>query len=239
MSSFDQSAFNSFVVESGVVGFFDKPIKLKSGRQSNWYVNWRRVAGDVFLIDNLSDFVLDFINKLVAAGEIEAPDCIYGVPEGASKLGILCQYKWAKNSKNYGPSSHVLAMGRGQPKAHGAPEDKYFVGMPQGKTLILEDVTTTGGSLLTTIDALNEARVKIIGTLGLTNRMEKRDDGLSVEDAIAKKTCAGKPIKYFAMSSALQLLPEVCKLKRPTAEIVNSIEAEFREFGVKQIALNQ
>ena len=35
-------------------------------------------------------------------------------------------------------------MGRAKPKQHGSPEDKYFVGEPNGKIVVLEDVTTTG-----------------------------------------------------------------------------------------------
>jgi orotate phosphoribosyltransferase len=237
MSSFNQAKFNSYVIQSGVIGFFEQAITLKSGRKSNWYVNWRRVAGDVYLIDSLSQYVLDFIKDLIQTQQLEIPDSIYGVPEGATKLGIICQYKWAKLSSQYKEGSHVLCMGRASPKQHGVPEDKYFVGMPRGKTLILEDVTTTGGSLLSTIDFLNDSGVEIIGALGLTNRMEKRDDGSTVEEAIRQKLSAGKPIKYYSMSNALDLLPELTKLKNPGKEVISSIIGEFKEYGVKEINL--
>jgi orotate phosphoribosyltransferase len=39
-------------------------------------------------------------------------------------------------------------MGRAKPKDHGDPKDRYFVGEPGGKVVILEDVTTTGKSLI-------------------------------------------------------------------------------------------
>ena len=45
------------------------------------------IAKDVFLLDKLTDFVVSFTKKL----SLE-PDCFYGVPEGATKLGILTQY---------------------------------------------------------------------------------------------------------------------------------------------------
>jgi len=48
---FNQTEFNELVLSSGVVGFFNEPITLKSGRQSSWYVNWRTAAEDVFTVD--------------------------------------------------------------------------------------------------------------------------------------------------------------------------------------------
>jgi orotate phosphoribosyltransferase-like protein len=38
-----------------------------------------------------------------------------------------------------------------------APKDKFFVGVPKGKTIVIEDVTTTGGSLIETLNGLKEA----------------------------------------------------------------------------------
>lgn len=237
MKSFNQKAFNQFVIENSVIGFFDKPVVLKSGRKSNWYVNWRTVSNDVFLVEQLANHVIGFLSDLVKTGKIGKPDCIYGVPEGATKIGVLSQYLWAKSSETYAPGSHRLAMGRGSVKQHGAAEDRYFVGTPQGKIVILEDVTTTGGSLLTTIDQLVEAGLDVIATVGLTNRMELRDDRRSVEDAIAAKTSSGVSVPYFAMSNALDLLPEICRIKSPGDGIKKSIVEEFREFGVRAIVL--
>lgn len=234
---FDQQAFNEFIIEHGVVGFFEKPVVLKSGRTSNWYVNWRRVSNDVYALEKLAEFVVSFTESLIAGGKIAAPDCLYGVPEGATKLGVLAQYLYAKRSPRFGSGSHVLAMGRGGVKQHGAPEDRYFVGMPRGKTLIVEDVTTTGGSLLSTIDALNESSVEVLGAIGLTNRMERRDDGKTVATAIGEKQSGGKSLPYFHMSSALELLPAICKRGTPSDEVRRSIEREFEEFGVEALRL--
>lgn len=225
--NFNQEEFNSFVLENNVVGFFENPIKLKSGRMSNWYVNWRNVAGDVFLLDKLTEYVINFTKDLGLE-----PDCFYGVPEGATKLGILLQYKLAKNSPDYNIGSHVLPMGRGKPKDHGDIKDRFFVGEPKGKTIIIEDVTTTGGSLLSTIDDLKEAGVSVISAFCLTNRMELRDDGKSV-----KETVESKGFEYHALSDALSLLPQVYNKLNPGEKIAGEIEKEFEKYGVKKIKL--
>lgn len=237
MESFNQKEYNQFILDNKIIGFFEQPITLKSGRQSYWYVNWRNVAEDAYLLDRLTDYVISFARSLVSRAALApAPLCFYGVPEGASKLAILTQYKWAKLSPNFAPGSHPVPMGRGKPKDHGVPKDKYFVGVPRGLTVVLEDVTTTGGSLLTTIDALNEAQVPIVAAFGLTNRMERRDDGLSVAQAVAAKESNGAPVKYFHLSSAVELLPEAARRLNPSREVRLAVEEEFKLYGVEPLA---
>lgn len=215
--------FYDFIIENKVIGFFDEPITLKSGRKSFWYVNWRTVAEDVFLLDKVSQFLLLFVKHLKIK-----PDCFYGVPEGATKLGLITQYKLAFSDKNLKPGKYVLSMGRGKPKDHGAIKDKYFLGLPKGDVILVEDTTTTGGSMLKAIDDLLNNQVNIIAAIGLTNRNEIRDDGDTVEEAIRKKG-----IQYYAMSNALDLLPRL----NPNPTISNHIKTYFEKYGSKNITL--
>lgn len=194
---FNQQEFNNFILANGIIKTFNEPITLKSGKKSNLYVNWRTVAEDAYLMDQLTDFVLAF-----AQDNNIAPDTFYGVPEGATKLGILTQFKYAlKNNPSKG--SHTLAMGRAKPKEHGDPRDRYFVGSPQGSICILEDVTTTGGSLIECIKSLQAMGHTITAAIGLTNRNETLDGHASVADAINELN-----VPYLEMSSAQELIRE-------------------------------
>lgn len=224
---FNQEEFNKFVVDNNVFGFFKDSIILKSGRETYFYANWRDVSGDVFLLDKLSDFVINFVEDL----KIEL-NCFYGVPEGATKLGVITQYKWAKQSKEFGYGSHTLPMGRKKPKDHGDQKDKFFVGSPKGKIVVLEDVTTTGNSLVDTILMLFRCGFDIVAAIGLTNRMEKRDNGESVKKAIEKMN-----VPYYQLSSAISLLPFVSKKLNPTKNILKKVEQEFKEYGVERLKL--
>lgn len=223
-----------------MIGFFPEPVTLASGRRSNWYANWRRVGGDMFLLDRLSDFVIEFLDDLVRDGKIAGPiDTVYGVPEGASKIGLITQYKLAKRSPGYGPGSHASAMGRGKPKEHGRPEDRFFLGMPRGRTVVIEDVTTTGGSLLSCLAQLAEANVDVVAAVGLTNRMERRDDGLSVSDAVTRLSGAnGSHFHYHHMSEATAFLPLAVRHSKPQQSIVDSIKEEFAAFGCAPLKLD-
>lgn len=227
MKTFNQDKFNRFIEENGVYGFFENPITLKSGRKSHFYANWRNVVEDVWLTERLAEFVIVFAKKCGLN-----VDTFYGVPEGATKLGIITQYKWAQQGVSYSKGSHVLAMGRAKPKDHGAPKDKYFVGMPRGRVVVLEDVTTTGGSLMQALDGLAEAEVNVVGVISLTNRMEKRDDGLSVQEAVKNKGYS-----FFTMSSSLDLLPVLYSKLQPGERIAEAIEREFNEYGVQKLKL--
>tara|TARA_A100001015_G_C14910495_1_gene680279 strand:- start:498 stop:1103 length:606 start_codon:yes stop_codon:yes gene_type:complete len=192
---FNQHAFNNFILDHDVVKEFETPITLKSGKKSNLYVNWRTVAEDAYLMDQLSDFILAFHHEK----QLDI-DTFYGVPEGATKLGIITQFKFAKQNK-WQKSSHQLAMGRAKPKEHGDPKDRLFVGAPRGNICVLEDVTTTGGSLITCIENLKHQGYPIAAAIGLTNRDEFRDDGKSVKKALAD---LGTP--YYEMSNAKEIL---------------------------------
>ncbi len=227
MDAFVQEEFNKFIEENNVYGFFEEAITLKSGRKSHFYANWRNVVEDVWLTDQLAQFVIAFTESI----GLEA-DTFYGVPEGATKLGVITQFKWAQRFADYSKGSHALAMGRAKPKDHGAPKDRYFVGMPRGNCVVIEDVTTTGGSLLNTLEGLSESGVKVAGVISLTNRMEKRDDGLSVEEAVRNKG-----FSFYSMSSSLELLPVMYRILRPGEHIAAAIEQEFREYGVRELKL--
>ena len=195
---FNQSAFNQFILSHNVIKQFDTPITLKSGKQSTTYVNWRTVAEDTYLMNVVTDFVLEFVKDLNLK-----IDTFYGVQEGATKLGILTQFKFAQQQQ-WQAGSHTLAMGRAKPKEHGDPKDRYFVGAPTGKICVLEDVTTTGGSLINCINELKKANMTITAAIGLTNRDEFRDDGKTVKEALTDLD-----VPYFEMSNAKVLLNQI------------------------------
>jgi len=231
---FNQEEFDKFVIDAGTVGIKAEEFTLASGQKSNWYVNWRSVMSDVYQADKVSDFVISFAK----VKGIEA-DCFFGVPEGATKLGLITTYKLAKQSPDYAPGSHVFSMGRGKPKEHGDPKDKFYVGAPKGKVCVLEDVTTTGGSLAKALAKLKETGVEIVAVISLTHRMEKRpDDNLKVEDYIKKEF----GVDCYWLSEGPKLLPKVYELQKAglgddAERIAKSIEQEFEERGAVPVKL--
>ncbi|MBF0312824.1 MAG: hypothetical protein HQK50_03695 [Oligoflexia bacterium] len=184
--------FYKFIIENKVARISKTPFTLASGRTSNFYVNWRKVAEDVYLFSQLLQFVLQFIKDQ----QITA-DTFYGVPEGGSKLGLFVQFFTAQE-KSAASGNAVLAMGRGKHKEHGDVSDRYFLGVPKGKIIVIEDVATTGESLIKTIHQLQELKCGIVqAVLVLTDREEKRNDGLTVREYIEERL----HLNYYALSS--------------------------------------
>ena len=221
--AFDAQAFSGFVLGQNILGFKDQPITYKSGRQGHCYVNWRVALNDAYLLDQVTDSVIAFVEALGLS-----PRSFYGIPEGATKLGVVTQLKWAKSRPDFEPGAYPVPMGRAAPKDHGAPEDKFFVGMPQGDTIVLEDTTTTGGSLLSGVEKLQAAGVKVIAAIALTNRNGVRDDGLTVPQALENK---GVP--YYALSNLKDILPAAYEALKPAPEVRKAVEAYFAKYGAK------
>lgn len=221
--SFDREEFRDFALERDVVGFYEDPITLSSGRESHWYVNWRDVVSDAHGLERTTDFILDLTDDL----DLE-PDCFYGVPEGATKLGVLTQYRWAAAEEDYGPGSHVVPMGRGESKDHGEEGDREFVGAPEGDVVILEDVTTTGGSLLEEIRNLRRPGSEVVAAMVLTDRNERTDNGDTVREAVE-----GRGVDYHALSEGRELLPAAYRQQRPGRMIGRAIEESLRAQGTE------
>jgi orotate phosphoribosyltransferase len=222
-----QKEFNELVLRSGIIGFYDKPVEIKRGMFSNWYINWRALASDAFMLDKVSDYIIDFISYTGLK-----PRCIYGVPDGATKWAVISQLKWAKSMPDFTKGKYPVPMGRSKPKEHGMPKDRFFVGEPKGPTLVIEDVTVMGESLINVVNMLKSMHVKVIGTIALTDRNEKSVYGKSVKD-----TLASMGIKYYAMSNALEMLPEASRRGKASTAVRKSIGKEFDQLGIKPIKL--
>jgi orotate phosphoribosyltransferase len=253
-----------FMLRHEVVGFKDEPIELKSGRLSNWYVNWRPISGDILAIEKVGKFVAEYANTVGLK-----PDQFYGVPEGASILGVFSQYAharnnhWRQSSRNGYVQSDAfpVAIGRSKPKDHGRSRDKHFVGtMSKDNVVVVEDVTTTGMSLLETIATLKDLDVNVIGAIGLTNRCEltpsfdidepyivsnyknifKKATGkkylgaMSVEEAVK---AAG--VDYHCLSEGPDVLKAIHEKTPQSPAIIRAIEEEFEKYGVKPLVLHE
>ena len=216
--SFDQKGFNEFIIDAGVLKFFEKPVVLKSGKTSHFYLNWR--LNDVFSLNEISNYILEFAKEK----GIEA-NCFYGVSEGATRLANMTQTKHAKQSPKYGLGSHVLPIGRTIPKEHGDSKDRYFVGEPEGKVVVLENITTTADSLIEKgIKPLQKMGLEITATIVLTDR--------SIPIGFAKeKVKLRTGVDYYAMSHTYGLLEKALKTDL-TPKIRSAVEKSLMSYNI-------
>ncbi len=222
---FRKNEFMRFMLENNVIKFFSKPVKLKSGRYSHFYINWRSVTNSVKKIDELSDYLINFIDD----NEIKF-DCLFGIPEGATKIAIITQYKYAKKYEN--SRDFLLVMGRGKVKDHGLLEDKFFIGVPKGKVVIIEDVVTTGSSILKWVNIIQEVGAKIVGVIALTDRYEK-----SIMDKHISEILKEMKIPYYYLVNALEILPKAFDFYGAEPTIIREIVKYYEKFGVDKLVI--
>ena len=158
-------------------------------------------------------------------------DYVYGVPAGITGLATIVNYKRGMA----GNPDHPVVIGREKPKEHGDPKDRYFIGpVNRGdRVVVVEDVTTTGGSMLATLDSLAEAGIEIVGVVSIVDRMEIRDDGKTVAQCVE-----GKGSKYCSMTDANQLLPLAIAKYGPDAEFLRKFAEKYNEVAIVKIHVN-
>src|SRR5438132_8135220 len=143
-------------------------ITLASGRKSDFYFNLKPTMLDpegAALLAELSYEALKDDNL----------DYVGGLEMGAVPLaGALAQISWIKG--------HPIAafFVRKKPKEHGAK--LAIEGLPRGETLegkrvvIVEDVTTTGGSAMKAVESVREMGAEVVLVLTMVDREEGADD---------------------------------------------------------------
>ena len=139
-------------------------ITLASGRKSDFYFNLKPTMLDPEGATLLAELTFEALKD-------DNLDYVGGLEMGAVPLaGAIAQLSWIKG--------HPIAafFVRKKPKEHGAR--LAVEGLAKGETLqgkrivIVEDVTTTGGSALKAVEAVREAGGEIVLVLTMVDREE-------------------------------------------------------------------
>lgn len=141
--------------------FFKKRVVLSSGKVSNYYVDLRRVS--------LSSEGLYYMSKLIWNKiKKDNPTAIGGPTLGADPIvGAICilAHKEGKKLKAF--------LVRKTPKKHGQQnmiEGKELT--KEDRVVLLDDVVTSGSSLIASFKALKKAKIKVIKTIVVLDRKE-------------------------------------------------------------------
>lgn len=223
---FDREELDCFLVDCGAVGFFNPPITLKSGRPGYYYINIRDAISSRYGLRKIAGFVYDFVTESGLK-----PDKFIGVPAGATPIGheatsMICYLD---------PKETEATILREKVKDHGDPKDKYSVGpmTPDKHVILVEDVSTTGGSGETYIMSLQEAGVLIDKFLSVASRLEIRDEGRTVAEAYKDKY----NIDYACLTDATTLLPKAFEKFNPPKKVAEDVENYFKKYCSVQLKL--
>jgi orotate phosphoribosyltransferase len=161
--------FSIFLYEKKIIQFGD--FTLASGKKSSYYVDLRLVPSYPHEFRKMVKYLQNEIIKDVG---LENFDSLVSVPTGGLVIASALAIETVK------PLIYV----RSKPKDYGTSksiEGKIHDGL---KVVMIDDVATTGGSVVNGIKALKEAKVEVKDAYVIVNRMEGADETLKEQGVI-------------------------------------------------------
>ena len=135
---------------------------LSSGRKSHYYIDARLTTMSAQGLE-----VIGFLGVSMIAEAIWNARLVGGLTLGADPLA----YSISLASRKTPPILDAFVV-RKEPKAHGTGRRIEGCFTEGSRVVVVEDVITTGGSALTAIKAVEDARGVVAGVLGVVDRME-------------------------------------------------------------------
>ncbi len=133
-------------------------VTLASGREADYYVDLRRVTLDGVAAPLVGSVMTD----LVADWEFEA---VGGLTLGADPVAVAMLH----HAAHAGGRLDAFVV-RKEAKAHGLQRRIEGTEVSGRRVLVVEDTSTTGGSVLTAVEAVREAGGEVIGVAVIVDR---------------------------------------------------------------------
>ncbi len=151
----DHDDLRKFITELAVV---HGRVVLSSGREADWYVDLRRVTLHHAAAPLVGRVLLD----LTADWQFDA---VGGLTLGADPIAVSMVH--AASAAGRGLDAFVV---RKAGKAHGLQRRIEGPDVAGRRVLAVEDTSTTGGSVLTAVEALQEAGAEVVGVAVIVDR---------------------------------------------------------------------
>ncbi len=156
--------FATFLYQNGIIKFGE--FKLASGKSSSYYVDLRLVPSYPHQFRRMIKHLQDMISEQIGFDNF---DTIGSVPTGGLVIASSLAYELVK------PIVYV----RSQAKDYGTGKLVEGVVRSGDKILLIDDVATTGGSVINGIKELKKAGAKISDAYVIINRLEGAAKNLS------------------------------------------------------------
>ena len=131
---------------------------LSSGKEADYYIDLRRVTLDHVAAPLIGEVMLELTKDLNY-------DAVGGLTLGADPVATAMMHTAAKQGKKL--DAFVV---RKAEKAHGLQRRIEGPDVKGKRVLAVEDTSTTGGSVLTAVEALNKAGAIVVGVAVIVER---------------------------------------------------------------------
>ena len=192
--------FATFLHQNEVIKFGD--FTLSSGKESSYYVDLRLVSSYPHQFRKMIKYLQDLISEEIG---YENFDTLASVPTGGLVIASALAIETVK------PLIYV----RTKPKEHGTSktiEGKIHDGM---KVLMIDDVATTGSSVVNSIKLLKEAGIIVTDAYVIINRLEG-----------AEKLLESEGVKMHQLTDILEITNFLHEANLVSDEIFNKIQTQ-------------
>lgn len=193
--------FVTFLHEKGIIKFGD--FTLASGKSSSYYVDLRLVPSYPHEFRMMVKYLENQITEEIGLENFES---IVSVPTGGLIIGSALAIEIVK------PLIYV----RSKPKDYGTSksvEGKIHDGM---KVVMIDDVATTGGSVVNAIKSLTEVNVPVKDAYVIVDRMEGANEALSQLG-----------VKMHSILNILQIAEVLYEQKMIDVEILDKVKMQI------------
>lgn len=133
-------------------------VVLSSGKESDYYVDLRRVTLDADAAPLIGRIMLDLTSHLDF-------DAVGGLTLGADPVAVAMMHQ----AKSQGRRLDAFVVRKSE-KTHGLQRRIEGPDVVGRRVLAVEDTSTTGGSVLTAVEALRDAGADVVGVAVIVDR---------------------------------------------------------------------
>jgi len=195
--------FATFLYQKGVIKFGD--FTLASGKKSSYYVDLRLVPS---YPHQFRSMIKHLQNSVIDNTGLDRFDSLVSVPTGGLIIASALAIETVK------PLIYV----RSKPKDYGTSksvEGQITKGM---KVVMIDDVATTGGSVVNAIKSLRESDIVIEDAYVIVNRMEG-----------AEETLKELGVKMYSLVNIIQITQALHEQKLVSDDILEKVRKQIEK----------
>jgi len=195
--------FSIFLHQNDIIKFGD--FTLASGKKSSYYIDLRLVASFPHIFRKMTKNLQKLVSEKTGLDNF---DSLVAVPTGGLVIGSALAIETVK------PLIYV----RDKPKDYGTTksiEGKIFSGM---KVVLIDDVITTGNSVINAIKQLKDAGLSISDVYVIINRLEGANNTLELEE-----------VNLYQLTDVLEITTILFQEKLVSKEILDKINNQISQ----------
>ncbi len=194
--------FATFLHQNGVLKFGD--FTLSSGKKSSYYIDLRLIPSFPHQFRKMIKHLQNSITEDIGLDNF---DSVASIPTGGLVIASALAFEILK------PLIYV----RNKPKEHGTTKSVEGITRSDMKVLVIDDVATTGSSVVNGIKLLKEAGTKVTDAYVIINRLEG-----------AEKMLESESVKLHQLTDIMEITKILHEDNLVSNEILENVNKQVR-----------